>query len=70
MHWPEDIHKLMYDLLATMWDSNMTADWWQFQWLVLIPKQPDQPSLQAMRLIVLLKVTRKCWTGMIITKIM
>ena len=34
-----------------------------------IPKQSDQPSLQAMRPIVLLEVTRKCWTGMIINKI-
>ena len=69
-HWPEDIPKLMYDLLATMWDAKMTADWWQFRWLMPIPKQPDQPSLQAMRQIVRLEVTRKCWTGMIITKIM
>ena len=34
-----------------------------------IPKQPDRPSLQVMRPIVLLEVTRKCWTGMIINKI-
>ena len=47
-HWPEDIHRLMYDLLAVMWDAKMIADRWQFRWLVTIPKQPDQPSLQAM----------------------
>ena len=69
-HWPEDIHRLMYNLLATMWDAKMTADWWQFRGLVPTPKQPDKSSLQAMRTIVLLEVTRKCWTGMIITEIM
>ena len=68
--WPEEFHKLMYDLLVTMWDAKMTADWWQFRWLVPIPKQPDQPSFQAMRPIVLLEVTRKRWKGIIITKIM
>ena len=24
-HWSKDIHRLMYDLLATMWDAKMTA---------------------------------------------
>ena len=69
-HWTGDVHRLMYDLLVNMWEAKITADWWQFRWLVPIPKQPDQPSLQAMRPIVLLEVTRKCWTGMIINKIM
>ena len=53
-HWPEDIHKLIYELLASVWDAELAADWWQFRWLVPIPKQPGQPSLQAMRHIVLL----------------
>ena len=69
-HWTEDIHRLMYDLLVNMWEAKIAADWWQFRWLVPIPKTPDQPSLQAMRPIVLLEATRKCWTGMIINKIM
>ena len=69
-HWPEDFHKLMYDLLVNMWEAKLTAGWGKFRWLVPIPKQPEQPSLEAMRPIVLLEVTRKCWTGSIINKIM
>ena len=69
-HWPNEIHNLMYDLLTIMWGAKLTADWWQCRWLVYIPKKPDQPSLQAMRPIVLLELTKKCWTGMVITKIM
>ena len=68
-HWPEDIHRLMYDLLVNMWEAKLAADCWQFRWLVPIPKQPEQPSLQAMRSIVLLEVTRKCWACMIINKV-
>ena len=68
--WPKNICMLMYDLLASPWDAKMTADWWQFRWLVPIPKQLVQPSLQTMRPIVLLEVTKIWWRGSIITKIM
>ena len=42
-HWTEDIHRLMYDLLVNMWEAKITSDWWQFRWLVPIPKRLTDP---------------------------
>ena len=35
-----------------------------------LPKKPENPTLDELRPIVFLEVTRKCWTGLIIAAIM
>jgi hypothetical protein len=68
--WPEEVMKQVYDLLCSLWVERMVPMWWQYRWLIPIPKRPETPSLQELRPIVLLEVMRKCWTGLIVAAIM
>ena len=60
----------MYDLMCALWKDKMVPGWWRHRWLIPLPNKPENPTLDELRPIVLLEVTRKCWTGLIIAAIM
>ena len=43
--WPEEVSRLAYDPLAKMWGAKHVPDWWEFRWLVPIPKDPLVPAV-------------------------
>ena len=61
--WPEEVSRLAYDLLAKMWGAKHVPDWWKFRWLA--PHSPLRLMSYGF-----LEVLRKCWTGMIVKRIM
>ena len=58
---------LVYDMLCTMWEIRWPRTG-EVRMAYTLPKTPDRPSIAAVRPIVLLKVTRKCWAGVILGK--
>ena len=68
--WPEELTRMVYDHLSSLWIAKVVPDWWKCRWVAPIPKNPKEPTLAELRPIVLLEVMRKCWTALIVGRIM
>ena len=66
--WPESTLRMVHKLLSQAWMSRSTLEYWNWKWLVPIPKVPD-PNVDQIRPIMLLESLRKLWTSIIIKDI-
>ena len=58
--WPPEITRYVYGLLCSLWADKMVPRWWRHRRLIPLRKKPENPTLDELRPIVLLEVTRKC----------
>ena len=68
--WPQEGSKYVYDLMCALWKDKMVPGCWRNRWFIPLPKKPENPTLEELRPIVPLEVTRKCCTGLNIASIM
>jgi len=57
-----------YECLATIWQDRHIPAAWKWKWLVPIPKNASK-RIQDIRPIMLMKVLRKLWTGLIVDEV-
>ena len=67
--WPEDLTRIVYELLVEMWTDRYIPSWWRWRWLVPLPKKPTAPTLDGLRPIMLIEILRKLWAGLIMNKV-
>ena len=67
-YWSDEVIKSIYAALCELWITKSVPVEWTRRWVHLIPKAPD-PSLDELRPICLLEVTRKLWVGLVIETI-
>ena len=68
--WSPEYLKASYDCLAEMWTVKHLPEWWKWRWPHPIPKvQSSVLSLEKLRPIMLVEVTRKLWTQITIRRI-
>ena len=56
---PEDLHKLTYQMLCTLWPTQHILDFWKQRWLVPLPKTTELSNIEDLRPICLLEIFRK-----------
>ena len=67
--WPEEVTDQAFAALLQLWEDKSTPEWWQWRWMCPKPKVTEDVKLTDLRPLVLVEVTRKLWTGIIITRI-
>ena len=68
--WSPEYFKASYHCLDEMWKHRYVPEWWKWRWLHPIPKvQSAVLSLEKLRPIMLVEVTRKLWTQITILRI-
>ena len=68
--WSPKYLKASYLCLDEMWKHRYVPEWWKWRWLHPIPKvQSVVLSLEKLRPIMLVEVTRKLWTQITIRRI-
>ena len=63
-YWSVDVVKSIYAACCDLWITKSVPVEWTRRWVHLIPKAPD-PTLDELRPICLLEVTRKLWVGLV-----
>ncbi len=66
--WPANVRERVHGALSEAWKSRTSVPGWGRRWLQPIPKVQD-PSLDELRPLMLVEVTRKIWVGLIMAKI-
>ncbi len=66
--WPESYLRRAYECLKAAWLDKTILPGWSTKILAPIPKKPD-PSIDDLRPLMLIEVTRKIWMGLIMNKI-
>jgi len=67
---PEHALMKLYDNLACMWKAREIPEWWKCRFLAPMPKTDDEsPALKDLRPLMLVEVTRKLWTRLVVRKI-
>ena len=66
--WPANVRERVHAALSEAWKTRTSVPGWGRRWLQPIPKVVD-PSLDELRPLMLVEVTRKIWVGLIMAKI-
>ena len=68
--WPSEVTQLAHRCLLLLWDQADTPTWMQWGWLCPKPKDPEvEVTLDGLRPLILLEVTRKIWVGIVVHRI-
>jgi hypothetical protein len=66
---PEDLHKVTYQMLCTLWPTQHIPKFWNQRWLVPLPKTTKLNNIKDLRPICLLKIFSKLWTSILTHRI-
>jgi hypothetical protein len=66
--WPDSLLRHTYDCLCETWINKTTLPGWSTKILAPIPKKQN-PTIDDLRPLMLIEVTRKIWMGLIMDKI-
>ena len=68
-HWPESCLRLLHSCLTMTWNNQHCPEVWRYRWLKPLAKVAVDPTLDDLRPIALIEVTRKLWLALIFRSI-
>ena len=67
--WPEEVTDYMFHSLLQIRESKVVPDFWKWRWMCPKPKVTENITLADLRPLVLVEVSRKLWTNIIVSRI-
>ena len=67
--WPEEVTDYMFHSLLQIRESKVVPDFWKWRWMCPKPKVTENITLADLRPLVLVEVSRKLWTSIIVSRI-